>query len=61
MMPYPNKYDVARTEHARSLCVRTHARTELMRTPKFSSDNACDKIVACRTHARVVAPCAFTP
>ena len=37
------------------------ARTEPVCTPKFSSDNACDKIVACRTHASVVAPCAFTP
>ena len=54
-MSYSNKYDatpICRT-HARNLCD--------VRTPKFSSDNACDKIVACRTHARVVASCAFTP
>ena len=54
MMSYSNKYD------AIPIC-RRHARTEPVRTPKFSSDNACDKIVACRTHARVVASCAFTP
>ena len=44
MMSYSNIYDVI------SIC-RTHARTEPVRTPKFSSDNAsdnCDKIVACR-------------
>ena len=32
------------------------ARTEPVRTAKFSSDNASDNFVA-----RVVAPCAFTP
>ena len=37
------------------------ARTEPVRTPKFSSDNASDKRQFCRTHARVVASCAFTP
>ena len=70
MMPYPKKYDVipilinmmsySNIYDAIPIC-RTQARTEPVRTPKFSSDNACDKIVACRTHARVVAFCAFTP
>ena len=41
MMPYSNKYD------AIPIC-RTHARTEPVRTPKFSSDNASDKRQFCR-------------
>ena len=48
MMSYSNIYG------AIPICL-THALTEPVRTLKFSSDNACDKIVACRTHARVVA------
>ena len=40
MMPYSNEYN------AIPIC-RTHARTEPVRTPKFSSDNASDKIVVC--------------
>ena len=33
----------------------------LLGCERTGKDNACDKIVACRTHARVVASCAFTP
>ena len=40
-MPYSNEYD------AIPIC-RTHARTEPVRTPKFSSDNASDKRQFCR-------------
>ena len=41
MMSYSNEYD------ATPIC-RTHARTEPVRTPKFSSDNASDKRQFCR-------------
>ena len=61
MMSYSNKYMPYSNEYDAIPICRTHARTEPVRTPKFSSDNACDKIVACRTRARVVASCAFTP
>ena len=40
MMSYSNIYD------AIPIC-RTHARTEPVRTPKFSSDNASDKRQFC--------------
>ena len=43
-MSYSNIYD------AIPIC-RTHARTEPVRTPKFSIDNASDKRQFCRTHA----------
>ena len=44
MMSYSNKYDVIfqYIYDAIPIC-RTHARTEPVRTPKFSSDNASDK------------------
>ena len=63
-MSYSNIYDVI------PIC-RTHARTEPVRTPKFSSDNASDKRQLCRlslalslpvrSHPEGVNAQAFTP